>query len=83
MVEEEAARIEQEIEEYGGDDPHEPAPKKSSSIKVTPKDPNLVTWDGPNDPENPQNWSKGYKCTMTIVVIILAVNVYADIPQSI
>lgn len=25
------------------------------------KDPDLVTWSGPNDPENPQNWPKGTK----------------------
>ncbi|KAI0050323.1 MFS polyamine transporter [Auriscalpium vulgare] len=34
-------------------------------------DPNLVTWDGPNDPENPQNWSKGYKWVLTVIVSLL------------
>jgi hypothetical protein len=24
-------------------------------------DPNIVTWDGPNDPENPMNWSAAKK----------------------
>jgi hypothetical protein len=23
-----------------------------------PEDPNIVWWDGPNDPQNPMNWSK-------------------------
>lgn len=32
------------------------------------KDPNLVTWDGPDDPENPKNWSKKRKWLATIVV---------------
>ena len=28
----------------------------------------LVDWDGPDDPENPQNWSFGRKVTMTAVL---------------
>ncbi|KAF8629483.1 hypothetical protein AX15_003416 [Amanita polypyramis BW_CC] len=76
QVEEEAERIEQEIEQYGGDDPHEPPPTKlPPSVKITLKDPDLVTWDGPNDPENPQNWSKRYKWMITVAVIITTVNV--------
>ncbi|KAH6877322.1 major facilitator superfamily domain-containing protein [Thelonectria olida] len=27
----------------------------------SPRDPNIVDWDGPNDPANPQNWSKKKK----------------------
>lgn len=27
---------------------------------------NLVGWDGPNDPQNPQNWNKSKKYTVTI-----------------
>lgn len=25
------------------------------------QDPNIVTWDGPNDPANPMNWSEALK----------------------
>ncbi|KAI7278046.1 MFS multidrug transporter-like protein [Hortaea werneckii] len=32
------------------------------------KDPNLVTWDGPDDPENPKNWSTKRKWAATLVV---------------
>lgn len=32
------------------------------------KDPNLVTWDGPDDPKNPKNWSYGRKWAATFVV---------------
>ncbi|KAI0020811.1 MFS multidrug transporter [Xylariomycetidae sp. FL0641] len=32
------------------------------------KDPNVVTWDGPDDPENPLNWSQRRKWTATILV---------------
>jgi hypothetical protein len=29
------------------------------------KDPNLVDWDGPDDPENPLNWTSKRKITAT------------------
>jgi hypothetical protein len=32
------------------------------------KDPNLVTWNGPDDPENPKNWPKGLKWKNTWTV---------------
>lgn len=32
------------------------------------KDPNLVTWDGPDDPANPKNWGKKQKWAATLVV---------------
>lgn len=32
------------------------------------RDPNLVTWDGPNDPENPKNWTDGKKWRYTLTV---------------
>ena len=35
---------------------------------VIEKDPNLVTWDGPDDPENPKNWSDKIKWKCTIGV---------------
>jgi hypothetical protein len=28
---------------------------------IPPTDPNLVTWDGPDDPENPKNWRSSRK----------------------
>jgi hypothetical protein len=28
---------------------------------------NLVTWDGPDDMQNPVNWSIGYKCLLTMM----------------
>ena len=30
-----------------------------------PEDPNLVGWDGPNDPENPMNWPRSKKWLVT------------------
>jgi MFS family permease len=35
-----------------------------------PKDPNLVTWDGPQDSENPKNWPKKTKWSYTVAVSI-------------
>jgi MFS transporter, DHA1 family, multidrug resistance protein len=83
-VEEEAERIEHEIEEYGGDDPHQPPLKSAQSFSskasaVPERDLNMVTWDGPDDPENPQSWSNRYKWCLTAVSIIMTVNVYASL----
>ncbi|KAI0281088.1 MFS polyamine transporter [Russula brevipes] len=33
-------------------------------------DSNIVTWDGPNDPTNPRNWSRKYKWFITLLVSI-------------
>ncbi|KAN0061677.1 hypothetical protein ACQY0O_005668 [Thecaphora frezii] len=52
------------------------------SEKITP-DPNEVGWDGPDDPENPQNWSQTHKWAYTILVAVLTVNVtYASSAPS-
>ncbi|KAH7021784.1 major facilitator superfamily domain-containing protein [Macrophomina phaseolina] len=32
------------------------------------KDPNIIEWDGPNDPENPMNWANWWKWTVTITL---------------
>lgn len=37
--------------------------KSSRSVR----DPNLVTWDGPNDAGNPKNWSTGRKWAATLI----------------
>ncbi|KAJ7100940.1 MFS polyamine transporter [Mycena belliarum] len=68
----EIARAEEDISRYGGDAPHEPSLRSPTPL---PPDPQAVTWEGPDDPENPQNWSKGTKWLMTMVCIAMAVNV--------
>jgi hypothetical protein len=35
----------------------------------------FVTWDGPDDPENPKNWSYAYKWWVTAIVCILSLDV--------
>jgi hypothetical protein len=34
-----------------------------------------VTWDGDDDPENPQNWSTPYKWLQTVMVAVMTINV--------
>ncbi|KAL8806845.1 MAG: hypothetical protein Q9182_001105 [Xanthomendoza sp. 2 TL-2023] len=44
------------------------APLKKARSSKSVKDPNLVTWDGPDDPENPKQWSTRRRWAATIVV---------------
>ncbi|KAF2201867.1 MFS multidrug transporter-like protein [Delitschia confertaspora ATCC 74209] len=39
----------------------------------TATDVELHTWDGPNDPDNPFNWSPLYKWTLTITVCFISI----------
>lgn len=48
--------------------------KTSNSRKSKTKDPNLVTWEGPDDPENPKNWPLNRKWAATLVGMILLPN---------
>lgn len=61
-----------------GDDTHEAVPNEFLvEESETTFDANMVTWDGPDDPTNPQNWSTKYKWLVTVVTTVMAVNVYA------
>ncbi|EAW08799.1 putative MFS multidrug transporter [Aspergillus clavatus NRRL 1] len=42
--------------------------EKSRSAKSDRRDPKLVTWDGPDDPENPKNWPDKKKWAAVITV---------------
>ncbi|KAJ7624415.1 MFS polyamine transporter [Roridomyces roridus] len=62
------------------DIPHEPTPisnEKDSEAAPPPSthDSEEIAWDGPNDQENPQNWSIGRKWLITATCVIMAVNV--------
>ncbi|THV00011.1 MFS polyamine transporter [Dendrothele bispora CBS 962.96] len=68
---------ERRIEKYGGDDIREP-PKKETSTVLAPavkQDPNMVDWDGPDDPANPQNFSMAKKWAVTAICIALTLSV--------
>ena len=45
-----------------------PITKKQSSKSFKQKDPNIVTWDGPDDPQNPKNWSSKRRWIATLNV---------------
>jgi MFS transporter, DHA1 family, multidrug resistance protein len=75
-LEEEIAREEKAFEAYGGDDPHEPAKHNSAHPTEDQKNQNVVTWDGPDDPTNPQNWTKSYKWFITVLCCVMTINVY-------
>ncbi|EPE24341.1 MFS general substrate transporter [Glarea lozoyensis ATCC 20868] len=57
------------IEDQRDRDLESPRPKleKTKSAKSV-KDPNLVAWKGPDDPENPKNWTFKHKWAATLVV---------------
>ncbi|KAI6760398.1 hypothetical protein HG530_009258 [Fusarium avenaceum] len=38
------------------------------AVESDDEDPDLVTWDGPDDPSNPHNWTKNKKWLSTILV---------------
>lgn len=40
---------------------------KSARSQRSVRDPNLVAWEGVDDPENPKNWSSGRKWAATLV----------------
>lgn len=37
----------------------------------TTHDPNIVNWDGPDDPENPLNWTKKQKISATVSIALI------------
>lgn len=56
-------------------DPSKRGEQKTNANPDDKQDPNEVNWDGPDDPENPQNWSKSRKWFLTVLVSFLTVNV--------
>ncbi|KAJ6506234.1 MFS polyamine transporter [Mycena vitilis] len=71
----ELAEEEQDYNRYGGDDPHEPAPKSPLPYKHAPHDPEEIDWDGPDDQGNPQNWTDRRKWLITLTCVVMTVNV--------
>lgn len=56
----------------------EPGAKESNEVdqggldrRRTKEEDNVVGWDGPEDPENPQNWSHSKKYTVTVLYATL------------
>ncbi|KAJ6550978.1 MFS general substrate transporter [Mycena vulgaris] len=77
-LEQELAQDEEDIHRFGGDDPHEPplkSPGHERPPTPAPLDPEEITWDGPDDQANPQNWTDRRKWMITIVCVVMTVNV--------
>src|SRR5438105_2933736 len=73
-LEQEISRDEARFEMYGGDDVDDPpAVKHMSPPDHSAPDPNLVSWDGPGDPSNPQNWSRTYKWIITLICALMTI----------
>jgi hypothetical protein len=53
-----------------------PEPEKSGmdaeGIELELRDPNIVDFDGPDDPDNPLNWSATKKTTAIVIVSLTA-----------
>jgi DHA1 family multidrug resistance protein-like MFS transporter len=60
-----------------GDDksPRDAAPSTAQDVSQSEGTREFVTWDGPDDPENPKNWSYAYKWWITIIMCILCLDV--------
>ncbi|KAF8637055.1 hypothetical protein AX16_010910 [Volvariella volvacea WC 439] len=56
---------------------HSEKPSGEATEKAHSSDspPGPVTWDGPNDPENPLSWSTGYKWFLTFLCSFMTLNV--------
>ena len=51
------------------------APKPKSQKDGPQNDPNLVVFDGPDDPANPQNFSNGKKWMITILLSLMTLTI--------
>ena len=64
------------------------ADPKLSTEKDNMKDPNIVEWDGPDDPQNPMNWPFWKKATFTAAlsgltfVVTFASSVFSTATQA-
>ncbi|EIM87761.1 MFS general substrate transporter [Stereum hirsutum FP-91666 SS1] len=51
---------------------HHPSSSPSRTLR---DESNLVTWDGPDDPDNPHNWSMAYRWWATLLCAVMTLNV--------
>ncbi|KAF2813263.1 MFS general substrate transporter [Mytilinidion resinicola] len=59
--------------------PKEGIPNLASGVKLDPekgRDIHLIDWYGPDDPENPRNWSHAKKYFVTFEICLLTLSVY-------
>lgn len=53
-----------------GQAPEEEKAAIATTVTPDPSDPNLVTWEGPEDPENPKNWAFSKKWAAVFIVSV-------------
>lgn len=58
-------------------------PKQEEQLELGQRghDANLVDWDGPDDPQNPLNWSRNKKIGSAAVVSLITVLTYGYYPK--
>ncbi|KAK8047388.1 MFS multidrug transporter [Apiospora saccharicola] len=56
-------------------DEEEGSVRQGEQVPAPQADPNLVDWDGPDDPKNPQNWSWQRKLLTTVVLALCTFSV--------
>jgi hypothetical protein len=78
MVERPASSALDELQSKTPDDdksPGDAAPSTAQGVLQTEGAREFVTWDGPDDPENPKNWSYAYKWWITTIMCIISLDV--------
>lgn len=65
------AEAEKDVEKAAESSP-EPVLQQSNQPA---KDPNLVDWNGPDDPENPMNWGRTRKWILTMSLALMTLNI--------
>ena len=68
--------VEASIDNYGGQAPEEPNANKTTAPPKEQEDDYVVTWDGPNDPTNPKNWTVKRKYILSFLCCLCTLNVY-------
>lgn len=53
-----------------------PSDEETTQQDDIPRDPNIVDWDGPDDPENPLNWTAKRKVTATVSIALITFLTY-------
>lgn len=78
MVERPVSSASDELQSKIPDDdksPRDATPSSEQNILQTEGTREIVTWDGPDDPDNPKNWSYAYKWWITIIMCIISLDV--------
>ena len=79
-VAQQSAQLSIDVENAAGNVP--PANADQQLAPRASNQENIVDWDGPQDPQNPQNWTSTRKWRIIILVSTITFNQYAFPPTS-